>query len=62
MTDEIMYALMQLSGQEYVDAYAADVKRASGADAVSFGSGSVGSSRAAAVRDLGDRRPDSRAS
>ncbi len=26
VTDEIMYALMQLSGQEYVDLYAADVK------------------------------------
>lgn len=27
ITDEIMYALMSLSGQEYVDLYAADVKR-----------------------------------
>jgi 1-acyl-sn-glycerol-3-phosphate acyltransferase len=26
VTDEIMYALMELSGQEYVDRYAADVK------------------------------------
>ena len=26
MTDEIMYELMQLSGQEYVDIYAAKVK------------------------------------
>jgi 1-acyl-sn-glycerol-3-phosphate acyltransferase len=26
MTDEIMYELMQLSGQEYVDLYAAKVK------------------------------------
>ena len=26
ITDEIMYNLMLLSGQEYVDAYAADVK------------------------------------
>ena len=26
VTDEVMYALMQLSGQEYVDLYAADVK------------------------------------
>ena len=33
VTDEIMYALMQLSGQEYVDLYAADVKKASGKDA-----------------------------
>ncbi|HEV2087260.1 MAG TPA: lysophospholipid acyltransferase family protein [Cryptosporangiaceae bacterium] len=29
MTDEIMYALMQLSGQPYVDVYAAKVKSAS---------------------------------
>jgi 1-acyl-sn-glycerol-3-phosphate acyltransferase len=26
ITDEIMYALMELSGQEYVDVYAAKVK------------------------------------
>jgi 1-acyl-sn-glycerol-3-phosphate acyltransferase len=36
ITDEIMYALMQLSGQEYVDQYAADVKKAQG-KASSFG-------------------------
>lgn len=30
MTDEIMYELMQLSGQEYVDVYAAKVKKAQG--------------------------------
>ncbi len=36
ITDEIMYALMQLSGQEYVDQYAADVKKAQG-KAASFG-------------------------
>ena len=28
ITDEIMYSLMSLSGQEYVDVYAADVKKA----------------------------------
>lgn len=28
VTDEIMYAVLGLSGQEYVDAYAADVKAA----------------------------------
>src|SRR5690242_5826604 len=33
MTDEIMYELMQLSGQEYVDIYAAKVKKAEGATA-----------------------------
>jgi len=36
MTDEIMYELMQLSGQEYVDAYAAKVKLQTGAT-VGFG-------------------------
>jgi 1-acyl-sn-glycerol-3-phosphate acyltransferase len=36
MTDEIMYELMQLSGQEYVDVYAAKVKAAQGSD-VGFG-------------------------
>jgi 1-acyl-sn-glycerol-3-phosphate acyltransferase len=36
MTDEIMYALMQLSGQEYVDVYAADVKKEQGLD-IGFG-------------------------
>jgi 1-acyl-sn-glycerol-3-phosphate acyltransferase len=39
VTDEIMYALMQLSGQEYVDQYAADVKKEQGKDRA-FGSGS----------------------
>ena len=32
ITDEIMYSLMSLSGQEYVDLYAADVKKAMDAD------------------------------
>ncbi|WP_103062713.1 lysophospholipid acyltransferase family protein [Actinomyces qiguomingii] len=32
ITDEIMYALMSLSGQEYVDLYAADVKKAMDAE------------------------------
>jgi 1-acyl-sn-glycerol-3-phosphate acyltransferase len=32
MTDEIMYELMQLSGQEYVDSYAAKVKLQTGAN------------------------------
>jgi 1-acyl-sn-glycerol-3-phosphate acyltransferase len=36
MTDEIMYELMQLSGQEYVDIYAAKVKKAAG-NTVAFG-------------------------
>ncbi len=36
VTDEIMYRLMQLSGQEYVDQYAAAVKKAQGR-AIGFG-------------------------
>ena len=53
ITDEIMYELMRLSGQEYVDLYAAQVKKANGAD-VAFG--------ARAVRELGDRVPETKAS
>ncbi len=56
MTDEIMYELMQLSGQDYVDRYAAKVKAAEGTD-VGFGSRERG-----AVRELGDRVPGTRAS
>jgi 1-acyl-sn-glycerol-3-phosphate acyltransferase len=37
MTDEIMYELMQLSGQEYVDSYAAKVKLQTGSN-LGFGS------------------------
>jgi 1-acyl-sn-glycerol-3-phosphate acyltransferase len=55
VTDEIMYALMELSGQEYVDQYAAKVKKARGLD-IGFGKG-----EAAAVREIGDRVPDTRA-
>jgi 1-acyl-sn-glycerol-3-phosphate acyltransferase len=53
MTDEIMYELMQLSGQEYVDVYAAKVKKAQGRDDA-FG--------ARPVREIGDRMPNARAS
>jgi 1-acyl-sn-glycerol-3-phosphate acyltransferase len=51
VTDEIMYALMELSGQEYVDVYAADAKKR------------LAESRRAAERrgtgedDAGDARP-----
>jgi 1-acyl-sn-glycerol-3-phosphate acyltransferase len=43
VTDEIMYALMTLSGQEYVDMYAATMKAriASGASTAATGSSSV---------------------
>jgi 1-acyl-sn-glycerol-3-phosphate acyltransferase len=57
MTDEIMYELMQLSGQEYVDQYAAKVKQAAGGDQ-GFGS----KERAQAARELGDRLPGTKAS
>jgi 1-acyl-sn-glycerol-3-phosphate acyltransferase len=50
VTDEIMYALMQLSGQEYVDQYAAKVKRAQGPD-TAFG-----------ARETPGDLPDTRAS
>ncbi len=56
MTDEIMYELMQLSGQEYVDQYAAKVKAAQGKD------NAFGARERAAVRELGDRVPGTRAS
>jgi 1-acyl-sn-glycerol-3-phosphate acyltransferase len=56
VTDEIMYELMQLSGQDYVDAYAAKVKAAQGKD-VGFGA-----RERAAIRDLRDRLPGTRAS
>jgi 1-acyl-sn-glycerol-3-phosphate acyltransferase len=56
MTDEIMYELMLLSGQDYVDEYAANVKKAAGPDTA------FGARDAAALRELGDRVPDTRAS
>jgi 1-acyl-sn-glycerol-3-phosphate acyltransferase len=64
MTDEIMYDLMQLSGQEYVDVYAAKVKAASGSD-VAFGAEHgrrSGHSRTPAeLRETADRAPRERA-
>jgi 1-acyl-sn-glycerol-3-phosphate acyltransferase len=56
ITDEIMYELMLLSGQEYVDQYAAKVKKAQGNDA------GFGVREKAEVRELGDRIPDTQAS
>jgi 1-acyl-sn-glycerol-3-phosphate acyltransferase len=58
MTDEIMYELMQMSGQEYVDKYAANVKKAQGPD-TAFGSRER---QADEARELGDRQPDTKAS
>ena len=54
MTDEIMYELMQMSGQEYVDVYAAKVKAAQ--------DGSVAFGARGDVRDSADRIPAERAS
>jgi len=54
MTDEIMYELMLLSGQEYVDVYAAKVKATQGRG-LTFGS-------RVEVREAADRVPTKRAS
>ncbi len=60
MTDEIMYELMQLSGQEYVDAYAAKVKLQTGAN-LGFGAKlGVGYADAVGSTDA-DRIPAERA-
>jgi len=69
MTDQIMYELMQLSGQEYVDVYAGKVK-AEMDRARRLGSHGGAVSAAAAARrvqrqadpDSSARRPDSKAS
>jgi 1-acyl-sn-glycerol-3-phosphate acyltransferase len=52
MTDEIMYELMLLSGQEYVDVYAAKVKKETGADL------GFGAPRGMGHADAGHRRAD----
>ena len=59
ITDEIMYELMQLSGQEYVDVYAAKVKAAQGTD---IGFGSREAREHALALAAGDQLPDQRAS
>ena len=59
ITDEIMYELMQLSGQEYVDVYAAKVKASQGAD-VGFGARAARAHAKALAAT--DRVPDQRAS
>jgi 1-acyl-sn-glycerol-3-phosphate acyltransferase len=65
MTDEIMYELMLLSGQEYVDVYAAKIKRIQGST-VAFGAAQA-ARRAGAVRgpeelrEAADRLPTERA-
>jgi 1-acyl-sn-glycerol-3-phosphate acyltransferase len=61
VTDEIMYELMLMSGQEYVDQYASSVKKAQGRD-FGFGSRERDSAPSKDVRELGDRVLNSRAS
>ncbi len=53
VTDEIMYELMRLSGQEYVDMYAARAKQSSDGDP---------DSDAERVREIADRLPGTKAS
>jgi 1-acyl-sn-glycerol-3-phosphate acyltransferase len=62
ITDEIMYELMQLSGQEYVDVYAAKVKAIEGN--VGFGAREAASRSARAAKALAaaEQVPDQRAS
>ncbi len=59
MTDEIMYELMQLSGQEYVDVYAAKVK-ANLDNNVAFGARAARAQ--AQMREAAERLPAERAS
>jgi 1-acyl-sn-glycerol-3-phosphate acyltransferase len=61
VTDEIMYELMLMSGQEYVDQYASSVKKQQGRD-VGFGAREREGASSKDVRDLGDRVLNSRAS
>ena len=56
MTDEIMYELMQLSGQEYVDQYAAKVKTGQGRTSASAPAG-IGIRRGARTATTGCRHP-----
>jgi 1-acyl-sn-glycerol-3-phosphate acyltransferase len=60
MTDEIMYELMQLSGQEYVDLYAAKVKKQSGAN-LGFGANRAMAHADAVGSTEADRMPVERA-
>ncbi|RZQ63185.1 lysophospholipid acyltransferase family protein [Amycolatopsis suaedae] len=56
ITDEIMYALMELSGQEYVDMYAAKAKELAAADAAGV------SPRVPRQAAAADRVPETKAS
>ncbi|MGW0020436.1 lysophospholipid acyltransferase family protein [Rhodococcus sp. NPDC003382] len=59
VTDEVMYALMQLSGQEYVDIYAATLKK-KGAASEKAGEDAASGTNAPAAADA-DRLPDTQA-
>ena len=59
ITDEIMYELMALSGQEYVDVYAAKVKEQR--DPVATFGASARRASAAEIREVGERIPTERA-
>ncbi|WP_245887682.1 lysophospholipid acyltransferase family protein [Geodermatophilus tzadiensis] len=56
ITDEIMYEIMTLSGQEYVDVYGATVKRTM--DATGASASDVVSRLQPPVDEAGDRAPD----
>lgn len=60
ITDEVMYELMLLSGQEYVDVYASTVKDRITAKAKEIGGAAVaaGSGAAAAIAKVGRRSDD----
>ncbi len=60
MTDEIMYELMQMSGQEYVDTYAAKVKAVSDVPSAFGDRGTRKGPRE--LREAADRHPVERAS
>jgi 1-acyl-sn-glycerol-3-phosphate acyltransferase len=55
ITDEIMYEIMELSGQEYVDVYGATVKKSM--DATGASAGDVLKKMQAPVAEAGDRTP-----
>jgi 1-acyl-sn-glycerol-3-phosphate acyltransferase len=55
ITDEIMYEIMELSGQEYVDVYGATVKKSM--DATGASAGDVLKKMQAPVAEAGDRAP-----
>jgi 1-acyl-sn-glycerol-3-phosphate acyltransferase len=60
MTDEIMYALMELSGQTYVDLYAASVKEKAAAAAAGPGTAATPPSPIPADGEGDDGRGSSR--